>query len=83
MSLTDEERAKVDALKRHQTNLTIRKEKYRILELAQLELDGEDIEIPIEDRDAVDTAKAEILAEEAAKIREEELLAIALSELEE
>lgn len=85
MTLTDEEREKVDALKRHETFLQNRKEKYRIIELAEREFTDtlrEDEEVLDEDREAVDLAKADLQSEEDAKAREAELLAIALSELE-
>ena len=83
MSLSDEEREKVDALKRHQTVLEENREKYRILELARKEFDGYEVEILTEDRTAVDLKKIELQTEEDSKTREEELLQIALNELEE
>lgn len=83
MSLTPEEIELKDAMKRHQKNLAIHKEKYRIIGLAQLEFGGDEVIIEAEDRAAVDLAKADLQAEADAKAREAELLAIAISELEE
>lgn len=91
MSLTDLEREKVDALKRREIFLRNRAEKYRIIELAEKEFSGRELEpeeldelanLSTEDRTTVDLAKLDLQAEEDTKLREEELLAIALLELE-
>ena len=85
MSLTDEEREKVDALKRRQIFLDNRAEKYRIIELAEREFTDtlrEDEEVLEADREAVDLVKIDLLAKQDAEIREAELLDIALTELE-
>lgn len=90
MSLTIEEREKVDALKRHQIIFMDHMEKYRILELADKEFSGitltqEELDelaaLSVEDRAAVDLVKLDLQAELDFKVREAELLTIALGEL--
>lgn len=92
MSLTDIEREIVDAMKRHQKILTDHNEKYRIINLAEIEFSGllisEDDQatldgLSVEDRTLVDSAKTDLQKETDDKAREAELLAIALTELEE
>lgn len=82
MSLTNIEREKVDALKRHQVILEAHKEKYRILKIAESEKESGELQVlSAEDRILVDSAKQVLQDIEDFEKREAELLAIALTEL--